>query len=739
MDDLDEADLDKFPPICWKAILLLVACVLVAIAGAYTGIRLRQRQADKLSTGDPGDSDSPPPPATAPPEATREEEIKSQLVLLMANDPDSAANYIELISNPRSPQYAALNWLLHSDDMQLSVVTGNPNSIDRIAQRYSLSVLYYSTNMNATINNWQGQDHECLWAGVVCVPLATANPKDVLDTSLSLGQPKSGNKVRMGQIHNYRFRRALHSQPLSVQDEVDDAFRATSSGVVSELRMVNFRLMGAIPIELQFLHESLQVLDFSNNELTTLPSELLPRLTQLHTLRLNDNPQLRGEVRLPSTTFTEVNLVDTQLTLVGNNFPCSAENWLFTDENVTFANNCNDEPWMHNSTNNSTNFGYFNNSDYNLTSTSPSDENQVFGEMAGNKNAGGELLQILHTQRIWGNKDGDSMGLLVKLASNGLNVIVTHVDQHQARILQFINGHWLTLGQDVVFEDAIIDAIDISADGSVVAVAVATADHLTQVYTYKIIDDSEWQSIGGTIYVQGRASISLQDTGDRLAVSSVDSVLLYNLFSPSPSERIWIKVSEAPVARLLSTSSGGGSGAAPVSTCLQGEFLAVGSDRVELYQVVPQLGGITAVMEALGTIYTYEPADSVIIASHGMRVAVRAQSVVQMYHRVGLNDWSPLGQPINEADSVSMSSDGTWLLVGQSKQELAGVVRLMKYSSDSADWIPVVLPLLGDMDGDCLGQSVSLAVTSDVVVVAAGAPGSDVDSRGYLQLTSFGI
>ena len=693
-------------PRCWKVLLSILICILFALAGTYTGIRIVDKKQAQQHQQQPEQQPSTEQQDASPQhQDTRQEQIKSELVRLMASDPDGAAEYNTLIgTNTSSPEYAAFDWLIHSDALQLNL---EQSGIERISQRYSLAVLYYSTHMNGTTNNWLDSKSECSWKGVIC----GANPKDILN-------PKTPNV----QSNKNKLR--------SLQNVVSQ-----SSQLVTELHLTNSSLYGDIPLELKLLQESLELLDLSHNHLRNLPPNLIGVMSKLHSLYLNDNIQLEGVVKLPSgVKFIEVNLAHTQLSYEGG-VPCAASYdheriaWLTVDSNVTLSNDCDILLGGTNLTSNETFINPV--TDLNMTDPSSQDNNTDLSTSLVEKNMTetvqqspsqgsqptqpSSTLKILHNQKIWGTKDGDSFGALVAQSSDASRVVVTRMDQMKARVLEFYLDTWVVVGTDIQVDSPII-ALDLSFDGSIVAITSSG-----QVQTFKLVG-SMWEPFGGAINIDGNASMSMSDDGNRLAITrktnNRNSVQLYQISSTTD----WVKVGEAPVARHNSSSL------IPVS--LQQNILAVGNS---IFEILPQAGGSTVSFGPLGNIQANN-VDGVCLSGDGSSMAVNlGNDQIQLFARMRAGAWVQVG-PILEGTSMQLSNDGTWMILG-----IQNSAKLMRFSRTRGDWITMLDNLYGDLPDDNFASSVSLAVTSDVVVVAAGAPGNDVDSRGYLQLITLGL
>jgi hypothetical protein len=99
-------------------------------------------------------------PTSAPVTPTRGQQVQ-ELVLSATSD--------QVLSNQKSPQYRAYEWILNDDPRHVS--GDDPD----LLQRYILAILYFSVNnptratttwINA--HEWMSLQHECNWFGIDC-------------------------------------------------------------------------------------------------------------------------------------------------------------------------------------------------------------------------------------------------------------------------------------------------------------------------------------------------------------------------------------------------------------------------------------------------------------------------------------------------------------------------------------------------------------------------------------------
>jgi hypothetical protein len=172
---------------------------------------------------------------------------------------DQAAPSALSLSDPRSPQNLALEWLVFQDTMYLR----EPSTL---VQRYALCVLYFATG---GVGFWDSEwllegVSECEFGGVVCHDGFKDDETELEDGAVQ--------QLHLGQ-------RALVG---SLPSEI---------GLLTNLLALDLkanRLAGGIPEELYRL-TNLKEIDLSRNELSMEISDDLQKLTDLVFLSLQDN------------------------------------------------------------------------------------------------------------------------------------------------------------------------------------------------------------------------------------------------------------------------------------------------------------------------------------------------------------------------------------------------------------------------------------------------------------------
>jgi Leucine-rich repeat (LRR) protein len=220
------------------------------------------------------------PPTTPPTLPPTSATLPDLIELLSLVSPDGGT----ALATPLTPQNRAVNWLANNTNL-------DSYSDKRKIQRYTLGVLYYSTNGDSWRNNngWLTDANECNWSngadGLFCDENGAIFELDLYDGS--------GNNL-VGTI------------PIEL---------TLLSDSVASLALGDNSLMGTIPSEVGLLSK-LTLLSIWGNTLTdTIPSQIA-LLSNLSWLDLGDN-SLSGTI--PSqlgllTKLTELSLWDNSLT-----------------------------------------------------------------------------------------------------------------------------------------------------------------------------------------------------------------------------------------------------------------------------------------------------------------------------------------------------------------------------------------------------------------------------------------
>ncbi|KAL3800602.1 hypothetical protein ACHAW5_001070 [Stephanodiscus triporus] len=332
-----------------STVALAIFCIWL---GLYLGLAVRSSSHSQSSTvpGDDGIDRSPPPSRPRPPapiEPIHGFDNGSSSHPITATELRYIVNQIttdpSVLSNPHTPQAKAFEWC--KNDIKIYSV----DITSRVANRYALATLYYSTNgtkwatnkvktvqfimilsaitqpqtsLTLTVISLQfwGNGHECEWYGVGC---ESGDNNTVSVTYLDLNNnnlvgtipPEIGWIYTLEQIHLWGNNLVgsipntlsqlgnLHTLYLNanyLSGEMGDAFNKLQK--LKHLDLSNNRLRGHIPHGLGSLSD-LRDLRLSNNLLTSAFPMSLISLSNLETLLLDSNsisgslPSLVGRMK----------------------------------------------------------------------------------------------------------------------------------------------------------------------------------------------------------------------------------------------------------------------------------------------------------------------------------------------------------------------------------------------------------------------------------------------------------
>ena len=319
------------------------------------------------------------------------------------------------------------------------------------------------------------------------------------------------------------------------------------------------------------------------------------------------------------------------------------------------------------------------------------------------------LNTTAHPYTLFGRSDGDSLGSYVSLSYNGSRALLTRSNPPRARLLEFDGDYWSRIGNDIPIVNHSL--VQLSLDGSTIVAAMYISNTTTTIKSYRLTD-SQWKPTSA-VRVSGMArSIALDGQQLAVLVQTPDNFLVK--FFEYQLQSTWTKTREL----LVDNST--------IAIDLSRDLLALASSDVALYSLLNDTE-----KNNLDFVQSPNPAKAVSLAKNGTRLAVLFSDYVQIYQASNYSSWSPLGSVI-KANSMQLSNDGEWLFVGFTTDNLAGSTALHRWNGN--DWAFVDSPFEGEMDGDQLGYSVTISATSNQLVLAAGAPGNDLDARGYVKI-----
>ena len=284
-----------------------------------------------------------------------------------------------------------------------------------------------------------------------------------------------------------------------------------------------------------------------------------------------------------------------------------------------------------------------------------------------------------------------------------------------------VEGGWVPLGIPIkgdTEEDTLGKSVAISADGRIVAIGIPSNDvggldaGLVRVFRFDDSNangDTEWVQIGQGLIGKASeaanfgASVALSEDGLTLAAASTQEgyVIVYRYDS---EENSW---------NTFGILEGKGSGDR------FGESLALSGDGLTVSVGAPMNDG-------------------------GIGYVRVSRWYIDLGAWVGLGD-SPTtlvgdGKDDNFGSSVALSHDGNCIAIGANQFGLAnslpGFVRVFCLEHAVTTWNQIGDDILGSLDKDIFGESVSLSADASLLVV--GAPGSDGNGSSSGQIQLFG-
>mmetsp|Transcript_3121 Transcript_3121/g.7158 ORF Transcript_3121/g.7158 Transcript_3121/m.7158 type:complete len:755 (-) Transcript_3121:198-2462(-) len=179
-----------------------------------------------------------------------------------------------------TPQQKALNWIAFEDDLQLKA---DEDPVERIAQRYSLAVLYYATNGESWLRDtgWlTGREHECTWYGLECENRqivesannqATVTVTEAMVTEINLEDNNlDGGLTREIGVFRFLLKMSLYSNKVSSR-------LPSQIGELADLEYLwidNNRMGGPLPSEIGRMNSLIQMDIYSNRFSSSIPTTL---------------------------------------------------------------------------------------------------------------------------------------------------------------------------------------------------------------------------------------------------------------------------------------------------------------------------------------------------------------------------------------------------------------------------------------------------------------------------------
>lgn len=381
---------------------------------------------------------------------------------------------------------------------------------------------------------------------------------------------------------------------------------------------------------------------------------------------------------------------------------------------------------------------------------------------------------------IVGEHGGDYLGQSMALSRYGNILVVgshlydfdTALDSGMIRVYEQVATNrndevvWQQRGQDFVGTEAGDQAgwaVDVSADGSIVAMASFTGgtnlEGSVHMYEYNRSFDF-WAPLGQALYgnedgVFFGGSMALSDDGHTLVVGADlddgggENAGRVQIFKYNRIIDVWIQIGQTFYGEDAQDQAG-----SVVSLSGNGDVVAMGVPDKDVVDTTD--GGLVRVYKlhstglawtALGGPLTGTASEerfgmSVDLSEDGMILAISSRSRVHVYHfDVETNDWlESESEPILEEQEedifefanrnifVDLSPDGTTMAVSTTSDSAPGMVQAYELNARK-QWIPVLRPIFNGPDDGSLAPSICL---TDDRQLAVGFPKHS--SAGLLNL-----
>ncbi len=331
--------------------------------------------------------------------------------------------------------------------------------------------------------------------------------------------------------------------------------------------------------------------------------------------------------------------------------------------------------------------------------------NSSFGYVDIYENIGGVWYQIGNT--INGEVESDDFGLSVSLSSDGSIVAIgaNQFENGNVRVFENLGGNWTQVGQTIYGQSGNFDedfgiSVDLSSDGTILAVGAIGGNNITGNVRVYINELGTWTQIGNDINGEAQEdnfglSVSLSSDGSTVAIGGHRN-----------------------------DGNGSNSGHIKVYQNTNNVWNQIGQD----------IDGVSQ-----GDNFGF----SVSLSSDGSRVAVGAMnsndgtgSAHIFQNNSGV--WNQLGQSINGDSesgfdrlgwSISLSSNGSIVLIGApGNDEIAsnsGSVKILKLLNNN--WVQVGENINGIAASESVGESVS--ISSDGNIITFGAIGANITGQ----------
>ncbi len=297
-------------------------------------------------------------------------------------------------------------------------------------------------------------------------------------------------------------------------------------------------------------------------------------------------------------------------------------------------------------------------------------------------------------------------------------------------------------------------SVAMSSDGTFLASgATGTYGSRGNVVTYRFDNDTQsWIQRGQNIIGErggdeSGSSISLSNDGNRIAIGAPNNSAYYGqtrVYEYNAGAETWVQLGDD----LDGDRTGGHSGSS-VALSGNGNRLVVGAPRdstytghVKIYELVNG-GWVQLGLTLSGDEYYTNLGSSVAISDSGHRIVVGADydflngdrfvGSVRVFEYVPeVEEWVLVGSELKGEEyfdlfghSVDISGEGNRIIIGTPNEDHGsisnvGKAEVYEYNSDLGDWQLFGSAVLGDVNGEQLGQTVSINGDGNRIVVGSG-------------------
>lgn len=366
----------------------------------------------------------------------------------------------------------------------------------------------------------------------------------------------------------------------------------------------------------------------------------------------------------------------------------------------------------------------------------------------------------------------EQSGLATSLSHDGKRIAVgstfignSELSPGLVRVYEIVNDTWVQLGEDIVgenLEDEFGTAVSLNSDGTVVAIGAPEndggADRAGHIRMY-VYANGHWSQMGSDLDGEDinegfGTSIDLSADGQRVIAGSrfgrTNGLFTGNARVYDFDNGVWTQLGPDLGSTIANESYGWA-----VSMSDDGSKIAIGAPlnddlgfnygRVEVLEwnnnswvlFGSQIDGVFE-SGAFGTTLNLNGAGDRIVIGASACGDPNTQGAAQVYEFTG-SDWTTLGNSITGtnplscfASSVDINTNGDRVVVGDPVQGPNGLTRV--FQLDAGTWNQVGDDILGELQGDQSGSSVSMSRSGAEVSMGANVNSDGVQSGGQARV-----